>query len=574
MNGLTLEIVTYFLLATTLIITTLSIIQYVNNNRLKKYIDELELQKNKVIGAPIMTELSKVDLLAKNEVIENRVKGWQERFDNIKNKDIPSINDLLLEADFLFEKKKHKDIAKLIAQIEIKLYEARSRTEHILSEIQEITLSEEKNRQILTNLKASYRSLLQTFMDTKADYGDIANSIELQFENIERRFQDFENAMDENDYDEVSHIVRAIDEMIKHMHVVIEEVPSIVITTTIIIPKRIEGVLKTYESMKKKGFQLDFLNVEYNIEEIEKKVSNINDRVRVLNLEEVVFELKTFVEYFDNLFNDFEREKLIKKVFEENIIAFKTKMVRLNRVVNEFYDQLTLLKENYFLSEDELNLLDTLSNDLDNLNIDFKALSDTVKTKAFPYSKLSKELDALALKLSKIEGELEGIVSSLGSMKDDEARAKEQLNDINEFLRKSKYKMRQYKLPIVSNKYFIQLKEAQSAIKDVTVELDKKPIDIDVLNTRVDTARDLVLKLYNTSNEMVKTSMLAEMAIVYGNRYRSSKTKIEEGLNRAENLFLRGDYKRSLEIAINTIDIVEPSFYRHLLNLYEENENF
>ena len=105
-------------------------------------------------------------------------------------------------------------------------------------------------------------------------------------------------------------------------------------------------------------------------------------------------------------------------------------------------------------------------------------------------------------------------------MKDDEVRAKEQLIDINKFLVKAKGKMREYKLPIVPNNYFIQLKEAQNAIKEVTNELNKKPIDINTLNTRVDTARDLVLKLYNFTNEMVKTSMLAEMAIVYGNRYR------------------------------------------------------
>lgn len=78
----------------------------------------------------------------------------------------------------------------------------------------------------------------------------------------------------------------------------------------------------------------------------------------------------------------------------------------------------------------------------------------------------------------------------------------------------------------------------------------------------------MVLKVFNISNEMVKTAMLAEMAIVYGNRYRSVKTKIDEGLNRAEILFIKGDYKHALEIAINTIDLVEPGFYRHLLNLY------
>jgi septation ring formation regulator len=375
--------------------------------------------------------------------------------------------------------------------------------------------------------------------------------------------------MENNDYDEVSHIVRAIDDMVKHMQIVIEEVPSIVITTSIIIPKRIGEILQTYENMQSEGYQLDFLNVEYNIDEINKKISDILDRVKVLNLEEVVFELKTFIEYFDNLFNDFEREKLTKKVFEESILVFKTKMVRLNRIVNEFYDQLTVLKKNYFLSKEELDLLDTLSGDLKEINIDFKALADTVRTKVFPYSKLNKELDTLALRLSKIEERLESIISSLGSMKDDEVRAKEQFADINNFLMKAKSRMREYKLPVVPNNYFIELKEAGTAMKEITVELEKKPIDISILNTRVDTARDLVLKLYNTTNEMVKTSELAEMAIVYGNRYRSTKVKIEEGLGKAEMYFIKGDYKRSLEIAINTIDIVEPGFYHHLLSLYE-----
>jgi septation ring formation regulator len=570
MNGITLENVTYFLIVLTFIIASLGIMKHLKSNKLKKQIDELELEKNKVIGAPIITELSKVEVLGKNNAIEARVKGWENRFNKVKNEDISSINDSLLEADFLLDKKKYKDVYKKIIDIEMRLYEARSKTDHILNEIQEITLSEEKNREILTNLKSSYRTLLQTFENAKEDYGDIATYVELQFENIERRFQDFERAMEENDYDEISHIIRAIDDMVKHMQVVIEEVPSIVITTTLIIPKRITEVLQTYETMQSEGYQLDFLNVEYNIDEINKKISDITDRVKVLNLEDVVFELKTFIEYFDNLFNDFEREKLTKKVFEESLVAFKTKMVRLNRIVNEFYDQLTVLKKNYSLSKEELDLLDTLSSDLGEINIDFKALSDTVRTKVFPYSKLSKELDVLALRLSKIEERLESIISSLGSMKDDEVRAKEQFVDISNFLMKAKSRMREYKLPVVPNNYFIQLKEAGTAMKEITVELEKKPIDIDILNTRVDTARDLVLKLYNTTNEMVKTSQLAELAIVYGNRYKSSKTKIEEGLNRAEMYFIKGDYKRSLEIAINAIDIVEPGFYHHLLTLYEK----
>ena len=57
-------------------------------------------------------------------------------------------------------------------------------------------------------------------------------------------------------------------------------------------------------------------------------------------------------------------------------------------------------------------------------------------------------------------------------------------------------------------------------------------------------ARDLVLKLYNFTNEMVKTSMLAEMAIVYEiDKYQNQN---EDGLSRAEIFFIRGEYKRAL----------------------------
>ncbi len=63
-------------------------------------------------------------------------------------------------------------------------------------------------------------------------------------------------------------------------------------------------------------------------------------------------------------------------------------------------------------------------------------------------------------------------------MHDDEVRAREQLNDIEQFLTESKNKMREFKLPIISDIYFIQLKEANEAIEEVIKELERKPIVI------------------------------------------------------------------------------------------------
>ena len=46
---------------------------------------------------------------------------------------------------------------------------------------------------------------------------------------------------------------------------------------------------------------------------------------------------------------------------------------------------------------------------------------------------------------------------------------------------------------------------------------------------------------------MMKTAMFAEMAIVYGNRYRSNFDELDKYLNYSEMLFYKGEYKKSLE---------------------------
>ncbi len=568
--NLTPDLVIYALLGIVFLFLVLYIIQAVKTNNLKKELQLLEKAKNEVIGATILSELNKVEALVKNEKIEKRFSGWQKKFNLIKNDSLNFINDMLLEADFLLAQKKYRDLLIKIADIEIRIYEAKAKTNNLLNEIQTITLSEEKNRKLITDLKGLYRDLLQTFIKQKETYGKVRNSIELQFENIEKRFQEFELAIENTDFDEVNRIVKATDDMIKHMAIVIEEVPAIVLMIDNVIPQKKDDIIKMYNKMKKDGYQLDYLNVEYNLEEITKKINNIIDRVKVLNLEEALFELKTFVEYFDNLFNDFERERLIKKVFEENVISFKSKLLKLNDIVNQLYEKIEDLKYCYDVSNDQINLLDQLNDDLNLLNNDFKALYDTTKAKSFPYSRLNKEIELLMIRLTKMENRLDSLVDSIGNMQGDEQRAYEQLNNINELLKRAKYKLRDYKLPMIPDYYFIELKEAQDGIKEINKELARKPINIETLNTRVDTARDLVFKLYNTTNELVKTGMLTEMAIIYGNRYRTSKRQTDEDLSKAEFYFLKGDYKRALELSISAIELIEPGIYRRLLNLYEE----
>ena len=550
---------------------TLNIIEYSSKKRYKHEVENLDIEKNQVIDAPIMTELSKVENLTKVKSIDEKYNVWKNEIDKIKEFSNKDLNDMIIEADFLIDQKSYKDYIKKRTNIEIRLYEMEELKARLLEEIKEITLSEERNRVTITDLKTKFRNTVKIFEDTKIDFEPVDKTIELQIENIEKMFQDFEMCMEKEDYIEANKMVSVLNGLISHLETIIDEIPGALLMALNIIPKRLTDLKIEYQKMIRKGYQLDYLNVEYNIEEIEKKIQDIMAKIRVLNLEDAVFDLKTMLEYTDSVFNDFEKEKIARKSFEESVNIFKSKAYKINDFMNKLSGRVKDAKYNYKLSETELISLDSLNEDLLILEEDFTKLYDTTKTSSFPYTRLTKELEMLIIKLSEIEEKLDKYIESIGNMQEDEKRAREQLTDMTSLLESSKHKMREYKLPIIPNNYFIELKEANEAIREIVKELDKKPINIDVLNTRVDTARDLVFKIHNTSNELIKTAQLAETAIIYGNRYRTKKQYVDDGLNKAEILFIKGEYKKSLELSLNTIDIIEPGIYKKLLNLYEKN---
>ena len=535
--------------------------------KILKEIDNLEKEKNLLINVPVLNELSKVEALVKsNKKLEDRYNGWKLKFEVIENETIPYINDMLIELDFAVDKSKAKEIYEKISEIEIKLYEIKVKIKNIMSEIKEITSSEERNRASVIKLKARYRKLKKKFTETKADYEETAKTIELQFETIEKRFEEFEYVMEKKDYEEVIYVVKGLTEMIDHMTIVIDEIPEIMLMGKSLIPKRTEDVSSEYIKLTREGYQLDYLNVEYNIVETEKKVNSIFDRVRVLNLEDVTFELKTILEYFDSLFNDFETEKLTRKYYEEGLANFNKKRKHVDKLLNAVQSGLPEMRKHYNLTDDTLDAVKLLNTEFDGIVKDYEKLETLDRNHTFPFSKLNAELEIIMLKLTKLSEKLNAILQKVGNLKDDEERARGQLEDIKLLLKQSKYQIRKNRLPIIPDNYYVELREASDAIREIQVELSKKPLDVDTLNVRVDTARDLVFKLHNTTAEMVKTALLSEYAIVYGNRYRSSKPVINEGLIKAENLFFRGEYKKSLELSISTLDVVEPGIHKKILD--------
>ena len=570
MQGQFLIIGSALVIALIIVIVILHLVRKAELKYYRNKVKNLEVERNMIASTPVLLELSKVEPIIKNDKMEEKYNKWQEKFEDIKTRRLTVIDDMLIDLDIYVDKRDYKNCGYRIASTEIEIYKVREAAQHLLEEIKDITLSEEKYRTIVTKLKTKYRSLNKEYQDHKELYDFMQEAIELQLENIEKRFMDFEKVMEENEYSEVVNICKALDTMIEHMDIIISEMPDILLMSQKIIPNRMNEVANTHKEMVNEGFVLDYLNIDYNIEESKKNIEKIIDKAKVLNLEGAMFDLKTMLEYYDSLFVDFEKERLSRKVYEENVSSFYTKLEKTNSLVRDVYNQLDDIKNMYDLNDEDVSIIDEVNKTLVVINDDYRKMIAKDDSKSTPYSSLNEEVENLTNRLTIMEDDFDKALKSLGNMYDDELRAREQLEEIENFLKTCKEKIRSYKLPVITDNYYVQLREANDAIMEVIKELEKKPIVIKVLNTRVDTARDLVLKLYNTTMNMVKTAKMAEMVIVYGNRYRNSIEEVDKELSDAEKMFYKGNYKEALDISIKATSRVDEKIYRKLVSVYEK----
>ena len=569
MNKTTIIIAMVFIILIFLLYILTIIIKNKRKKDILSNVDRLTTEKNLIMSSALITELARASKLTNNKKIEEEVEDWKNRLEKLEKVDMPKLTDELVEIETLCVNKDFEGANEKIGNTEKHIFHVKAKSIKLLSEIKDLTESEERNREAITKLKSLYREVIFKYNKNKDDYKEVSSPIELQFENIDKLFSAFEVSIQNHEYEELGKIVKALDDMIHNISIVIEEAPTIVLISTMILPKKMKDIKSIATRMTRDGYNIEYLNIDYNIEETNKKISEIMDRLNVLNLQDSVFDLKTLVDYYEAIYSDFDNEKRSKKEYERGIININDRIVKVSSILRNLYAEIDNLKDTYDLSDEEIMVIDEINKELVQVKDSFKLINDRTLSKVMPFSKLSNECEMVAVSLSKVEDKLETTLKNLGSLKEDEARARDQLYEIKNVINNSKYKIKDYNLPVIPNKFYVELKEAYDAIKEIQIEIEKKPISIKTLNLRVDTARDLALKLYQTASNTTKTAAMAEMAIVYGNRYRSSNREVEAGLNASTKAFNKGDYKDSLEKILNTLNIVEPGIHKKLLSKME-----
>ena len=80
MDSVLLIVVAASLLGVILIIITIFIIKSSQSKKYKKEIENLDIEKNSLLGVPVLSEISKVKELVKTDNLKDKMEDWDATF--------------------------------------------------------------------------------------------------------------------------------------------------------------------------------------------------------------------------------------------------------------------------------------------------------------------------------------------------------------------------------------------------------------------------------------------------------------------------------------------------------------
>ena len=85
MDSVLMITISTLVLAIILIVITIAVIKGKQSKKYKKEIEELDIEKNSLLGVPVLSEITKVKELIKTDNLKEKLNDWDNTFKYIRD---------------------------------------------------------------------------------------------------------------------------------------------------------------------------------------------------------------------------------------------------------------------------------------------------------------------------------------------------------------------------------------------------------------------------------------------------------------------------------------------------------
>lgn len=538
----------------------------------RKEIIELENQMNAVKSLPIQYRLGRVKGIGKNmpEVLE-KYNLYVKEFDDLNSFQTNDIVPLINEIDEQLYYRKLTGAKSKLHKLKEEISNYETKSQDLLKRIEVITEVENEQRLEIIKIKEKYRAASDNFANVRFKIEDFVPSIPGIFNEIDERFVVLEEMMNNQRFDEAKTYAGKIEKDVDILTANLRDLPTYISIVRKYIPKRLEEIYAIIEEMKEKDFSIEKLSAASRYNQIGDALEQTIQNIKDLKLENVGASIEKMTEDLNDLTSNLEKEQTAFHQYEEARNNCYRHIERLDDGLKKTVSSLAELQENYLLADYKITIAGEY-NKFKPIVDDLARLTEIIESKNFSYSALIDEFNDLITRCQPFDDALIKYNELESSLRLEEKRALDELDNINIVLLEIKSEIKNKHLPMISESYKDYIDDSYQKADEIMKFIRHRPIDLKRLSEQVDAARDVIYKLYDNVHNLIVTAEMVEEAIIYGNRYRSSFLEVNTELTKAELLFRNGEYTKALSTAVDIIEKIDPGSYEMLINKNTKSE--
>ena len=539
----------------------------------KKYYketDRLETWKMEITNRPVLDELQKIKRLNMNGETEERFDRWRSTWDDVVSTILPDIEELLFDVEEQIDKYHFKKAKQIQLEISETLSRVEDTIDKLLSELQELVGSEEKNRFEIDELKETYRECKKTLLAHRYLFGKMEKPLEGRLDKISKMFIEFDENTTNGNYLAAREIILNIKKLAMKTKNDMDVIPNLLNECQSIIPTLLVELHDGYREMISQGYRLEHISIENEKARISKELQQCLNEFEKAEMKEVQEKVDGWKQTIDEYYDLLEKEVLarheIKKTDREIL-----EMLQSARSENhDLNDEFIRIQSSYHLQDSDMDIIEKLRKRLEQLYTRFDLIESNMNDNKVAFSHLQEELLLIKETLEIIMTEQADFAEKMQALRKDELASREKVAELKKSIAETIRMISKSNIPGVPEEYILLVEESQDSIQQVIAKLNETPLDIPIVQEFLEIAVITVEKMTKDTTDLFEAVALAEKVIQYGNRYRSRYPSVAEGLKEAEKAFRSFNYQEALEKAIHAIEKVEPGVLKKIDNSIED----
>lgn len=526
-------------------------------SRFYKKVDLIELWKNELENRNIQNEISKVKTLNMNGETEQLFEEWRSSWEKITTEEVEKILHLSFDAEEFASTFRFIKARKLMDVIAERQQVVEDEIAKIVSEVNELIGSEEKNQAEIGKLESKHKELYRQIISNSFTYGEAEVVLQNKLKEGQKLITEFYEVTSEGNYLSAREFIFKIDAIFKDVEMAIQILPVQMTEAYTNLPTLMQELHSTYHELLTEGYSIDHVEFEKEYTELTDRIEGLSLTLNEANYTEAEQKIVAIREKIEQIFTTFEKEKDARIYLRKESAEFFAQIQQFVSETIQSNEEVAIAAQSYHLQPEDVEMLKQIEKTARLFEKRLDVLIGRFGEKNVAYTVLQADLELMKKQYEETQEQYQMYVKNIQDIRREELHAREEIQKIEKAMFETKRIVECSNLPGIPEEFVQLFRHTKTQIQAMHEALCRNPLNVAEVSGCLYNAKIATINLNEYVTAFVYDGLFAERLMQYCNRYRRNYPEINEELFQAEIAFRAYDYKKSREIVQAILSAIE-----------------